>query len=387
MFRLLWIVAKKEMMDARRDSKSLAAALLGPVFMALLFAGSFHIAVKMQDTSDAIDLPVVGAEYAQPLMQRFAEAGINVVNAPANPEQSIIDQQWDVVVVIPSEFVENFRQQKSAHIELLSDHSRGEASPKVNKVRNLINQWSGEIGALRLITRNIDPGISRPISVQDINVTSDQRVAAKILAGLPMIMMVIIFSTGVGMASDLAAGERERKSLESLLINPITPAMAFLGKALATGIVAFIIVTFGIGLQVISVNFAPLADLGIRLSFGFDTYLLILSLAIPVLILATSMQLLVSYFARSFKDAQAYNMLIVMTPTVPSLYLIFNSGSPELWQMVVPVLGTTALFVETLSGEGLALGHVFLASASNLILAAVFTFLGVSFLKRESTIL
>lgn len=387
MFQLLWIICRKEIIDALRDSKSLATALFTPIITALVFAGSFHLAVNMNKSSDEITLPVAGAEFATPLMQRFKEAGIKVVTPPENPENAILEQQWDAVLVIPEDFVENFRQQKPSYIELLSDHSRSEAMSKVGKIRRLIQQWSSEMGSLRLIARNVDPNIANAVSVQDINVTSDQRVAAKILSGLPLILMIIMFGSGVGMASDLAAGERERKSLESLLINPITPSTAFLGKSLATFIVAFCIVCFGFSLQIVAVNFAPLAELGIRLNFGVDTCLLLVTLGLPTLVLATSMQLLVSYLARSFKDAQAYNMMIVMMPTVPCLYLIFNSGSAETWQMLVPILGTAALYVDVLSGELPSLVHVLLSSLSSLLAAALMAALGIAFLQREKTIL
>lgn len=387
MLKLLKIIAKKEIIDAIRDSKSLASALLMPVITAAALYGSIHLGVAMQSTGDSIKLPVAGAEYAQPLMDRFAEAGIEIVEAPENPEQSIIDQHWDAIVIIPPEFPDDFRQQNSAAIELLSDHSRTAAMSKVMRIRAVMEQWSAEIGALRLINRNVDPSIFRAVQVHNINVTSDQRVALKIIGSLPLVIMLTVFGVGIGMASDLAAGERERRSLESLLINPITPNTAFLGKAIATFMVAFIISTIGIGLQLIAVNNAPLAELGIRLSLSFGTYLLIILLVIPALVLATAIQLFVSFIARSFKDAQSYNVLVVMTPMVPGMFLLFNSGSSELWQMLVPILGTSALLNDLLSGDLPSFIFAAIAGLSSLLTAIVFGLMGVAFLKREKTIL
>ena len=387
MFKHLWVVAKKEILDALRDSKSLATAFSMPLLTAVALFGTLHFVVAMQTPSDKITLPVAGAENAQPLMDRFIEAGIEVVEAPENPEQSIIDQQWDAVVIIPEDFVEDFRQQKPAQIELLSDHSRTSAMSKVYKIRQIMEQWSGEIGALRLINRNVDPSIFRAAQIQNINVSSDQRVALKIIGGLPLVIMLSVFGVGIGMASDMAAGERERKSLESLLINPLTHTTAFLGKALATMLVAFVISTIGIGLQLIAVNHAPLAELGVRLSIDFSTFLIILLMVLPALALATAAQLFVSFIARSFKDAQTYNILIVMMPMIPGMYLTFNSGAAELWQMLVPVLGTSVLLNDLLSGDMPSLGFTLLASLSNGLLALVFAMMGILFLKREKTIL
>ncbi|VUD62088.1 ABC transporter permease protein NatB [Thalassocella blandensis] len=387
MLKLLNVIAKKEIIDALRDSKSLASALLMPMVTAIALFGSINLAVSLQTPSDSIKLPIAGSKNAQPLIERFAEAGIEVVPAPENPEQAIIDQQWDAVVIIPEDFADEFRQQKPAQIELLSDHSRTAAMSKIMKIRAVIEQWSAEIGALRLINRNVDPTIFRVVQVQNINVTSDQRVALKIIGGLPLVIMLTVFSVGIGMASDLAAGERERRSLESLLINPITPTTAFIGKALATFAVAFVISTIGIGLQLIAVNQAPLAELGIRLSMGFGTFILVILLVLPSLVLATAVQLFVSFIARSFKDAQAYNVLVVMIPMVPGMFLMFNSGASEFWQMLVPILGTSALLNDLLSGETPSLLFVLLAGLSAILAAVIFGLMGISFLKREKTIL
>ena len=386
MFYQYVAILNKELLDAMRDFKSLATALFMPIFFALFSLGSMHFIVSMQQSNDQIILPVQGIENAKPLVEWLTEAGITVIAASGNPEEKILSKTYDVILIIPENFPENFRQQRPATVDLLSDHSNSKTQGKVRKVRQLVNQWSMKIGSIRLLTRNISPTIARPAVINDINVSTDQQVAAKILASFPMFTLLIVFASGIGMASDMTAGERERKSLEPLLINPVPYPYVFFGKWTAAVLVTFCITLFGIGLQILSINAAPLEELGLRLAMGWSQFALIMFIVIPVIFLASALQLLVSLFARSFKDAQSYNSLIVLLPVIPGLYLTFSSGSAEYWQMLVPILGPTALIVDVIGGEPIAIQHAIIAGGTSLVITTLLVFLGILLLKRERTI-
>jgi sodium transport system permease protein len=386
MFYQYIAILNKELLDAMRDFKSLATALFMPIFFALFSLGSMHFIVSMQQSNDQIILPVQGIENAKPLVDWLTEAGITVIAASGNPEEKILNKTYDVILIIPENFPENFRQQRPATVDLLSDHSSSKTQGNVRKVRQLVNQWSTKIGSIRLLTRNISPAIARPAVINDINVSTDQQVAAKILASVPMFTLLIVFASGIGMASDMTAGERERKSLEPLLINPVPYTYVFFGKWSAAVLVTFCITLFGIGLQILSINVAPLEELGLRLAMGWSQFALIMFIVIPVIFLASALQLLVSLFARSFKDAQSYNSLIVLLPVIPGLYLTFSSGSAEYWQMLVPILGPTALIVDVIGGEPIAIQHAIIAGGTSLVITTLLVFLGILLLKRERTI-
>lgn len=381
-----YYIIKKEILDALRDGKSMATAFLIPIIFALVSLGSTHYVVSIQDSANEITLPVEGKHLVAPLMTYLEESGITIIDPPAQPEQAIIDQEIDMMLIIPENLPSLFREQKIAALNLLSDHSRTKSRAKVLRVQSLIERWSMTTGALRLITRNISPAIANPIKINKINVTSDQRLASKILAGLPMIILMIAFASGIGLVTDMASGEREHRSLEPLLINPISHATVFFGKWGAAVCVTTCVSGIGLAMQFVSINLSPMAQLGLRLEMGIDKYFIIFLILIPIIFFAAALQLFVSFFARSFKDAQSYNTLIVMLPMAPGLYLTFNSGSAELWQMFVPVLGPTALFVDIIGGDGVTLLNVFIASSVSVACALLSAAAGIYLLKREKTI-
>ncbi len=379
-------IVKKEVLDALRDGKSMATVLLFPIIMACVTFATTHFLVSMQKGSSEITLAVDGQEAIAPLLARLREAGVKIVAPPENAEQAVKERQYHMALIVPDDFAEKFRRQRTASLDLLSDHSRTESHLKVARVKAIINQWSASTGALRLLTRNVSPDIASPVAINDINITSNERLAMRMLAGLPMIIMMIAFGSGIGMISEMTSGERERRSLEPLLINPVSHTCVFLGKWAATIGVTLVVTVIGVALQFIGINHAPLAELGLRLDMGVDKYFVILIILVPVTFFAVALQLFISFFARSFKDSQSYNSLIIMLPMAPGLYLTFNSGSAEAWQMLVPILGPTALIGDIVGGDGINRVYLLLCSIVSIVWALLCAVAGVHLLKREKTL-
>ncbi|MEM7018343.1 MAG: ABC transporter permease [Pseudomonadota bacterium] len=381
-------IIKKELKDASRDRGSLAVAFLMPIFFAAILFGSISFIATMMNQANRseITLPVDGKHLIAPLVERLEEADIRVVDPPNEPEQAIRNQLVDMVLVVPNDIDEHFRAQKSVTLTLLSDHSRTESQGKISRVRSAIERWSRSTGALRLMARNVSPEIANPITIDSVNVTSDQRLASRVLNGLPLLILTIIFTAGTGMTSDMASGERERRSLEPLLINPVSHGDVFIGKWLATVIMISIVMVIGIAFQFIGINLAPVESLGLRLEMGIDKYLLILFIVAPVALMAAALQLFVSFFAKSLKDAQLYHSFLIILPMLPGFYLIFNAGSAELWQMFVPIMGPIALVIDIISGDGANLLYSLIASATSIVFAIVFVCAGIFLLKQEKTV-
>jgi sodium transport system permease protein len=100
-------------------------------------------------------------------------------------------------------------------------------------VRALVDSYSAELASLRLIARGIAPAIATPVYAKAVDVSSARQRAARLLLFLPMLFGVVALSGGIPVAIDSTAGERERRSLEPLLMNPIAPLTLVTGKWLA----------------------------------------------------------------------------------------------------------------------------------------------------------
>ena len=94
------------------------------------------------------------------------------------------------------------------------------ARPALERVRRLLARYGSEIGALRLITRGVSPAGVTPLKLEEIEISTAQQRAAQVLSFIPMFIILSAFVGGMSIATDSTAGERERGSLEALLVNP-----------------------------------------------------------------------------------------------------------------------------------------------------------------------
>ena len=140
----------------------------------------------------------------------------------------------DVVVVVPDDFAKKFRSSTPAPVQIVSDGSRNDSRPKVQRVRDaaaaLQRARSARCGWSAAASARRSPP---PLQIEDVEVSSAQQRAAPILCFIPMFIVLAAFTGGMQIATDSTAGERERGSLEPLLVNPAPRGAIAAGKWLA----------------------------------------------------------------------------------------------------------------------------------------------------------
>jgi sodium transport system permease protein len=289
------------------------------------------------------------------------------------------EQDRDFVLVIPEEFGKQFAEAKRAEIQLVADGSRDTARPKVQRVRRLLEVYGVQIAALRLIARGVSPAIAAPIQIDEIEVSSAQQRAARILTFVPLFIMLAAFTGGMQIATDSTAGERERGSLEPLLCNPVAREAFVIGKWLAAVLFAIIAMVLTTALCTAVLESLPLQDVGIRFRFDTKAAQGALAAALPMALLASSMQMFIASFARSFKEAQSYLGMLIMVPMLPGILAAVYPLSNQPWMAPIPILGQYVLLTDVLGGKeptAMSLGvAAFVALLASLVLVYLTTLL------------
>lgn len=159
---------------------------------------------------------------------------------------------------------------------------------------------------------------------------------ALVLAGMMSVFaLVAAFVGGMNVAMDTIAGERERRSLLPLLLNPVTRLDIVLGKWL--GVCVFAIAGLALNLLGFAVVFAAS---GMRVNGAWPRFLPAITVGIFSLpLLAASIQLLISTLSRGIKEAQTYLSLIVFLPMGLGMFLVFFPAANRGWCGMMPVLG------------------------------------------------
>ena len=349
--RALPAVLRKELVDGIRDRRSILATLIFPMTMPFLLPIIFHTMMERDRESLEIDIPVVGAERAPDLVDWFGRRGYAVVDGPADPQEAVRAQDLDFVLVVPEGFAEDFAQGRNAAVELVHDGSRKESSQAVGRVRGLVRGYSKVVGNLRLMARGISPQLGRAVTIDDVDVASPRQRAASWFTFIPMLVILAAFMGGMNVAIDATAGERERQSLEPLLVNPVPRRTLVLGKWLAAALFS----GAGIGLTVASLLFAlsrvPLEQFGVELRLGPRETAWLLAGTLPLALFASGLQMALSTFARSYKEAQTFMSLLMLLPIVPHFVASLWSLGDAWWMLAVPALGQYVLLTDVLGGE------------------------------------
>jgi sodium transport system permease protein len=350
----LLTVFRKEVRENLRDRKAVFnSVLLGPVLFPVLFIGLAYFATskQMERAEQVLEVPVVGAEHAPNLVNFLEQQGMVVLDEVEDPEEQVRSQVVPVVIRIPEAFGEEWAAGRPAIVEVIADPSRRESETPMRRVQALLAGYSAQIGTMRLQLRGVSPSLASPLLVKDVDLSTAKSRGLLLMLFLPYMLMITAFTGGMHLAIDSTAGEKERKSLEPLLINPVPRWQIMTGKMLATVVFGFASLALTLLSFRLALPYMPTGSLGIDLSLDAATVGGILLVVAPVAILAAALLTMLATFAKSFREAQSYMSLVILIPMIPSILFMVNPVKPEGWMMSIPMFSQNLLIGEFIRGE------------------------------------
>ena len=385
--RRIWIVFRKEFIDNLRDRRSVTSSLSTSVFTPAMIIALIVVlgSTMLRDvTEKPLDLPVQGAEHAPGLVAYLRQRNVNIQPAPADPEAAVREGEAALVLVIPPEYGEELEAGRPAPLRLVMDSSRQSAMTSVERARSLVGGYSQTLAVLRLQARGVSPQVLAPLDLQRTDLATPQSSAIIFLNMLPFVLVMTIFVGGMYVIIDTTAGERERGSLEPLLINPIPRRDFVLGKLLAS--LPFALASLGVALGVLYLGFnvLPLEEFtGMPMSISTGALINMFLLSIPVVILASGLQMVVAAFTRSFKEAQTYLSFLPLVAGLPIMFLAFIPVKAGLGVSWIPIFSQSLIINQLLRGETIQTVNVAASVIGTLIAAVLVTVLAVRLYERE----
>jgi sodium transport system permease protein len=383
---LIAVVFRKEMKDHLRDRRSLMSALAMPIFGALVFMVMFTVLASWTRAGKPLVVPVVGREHAPSLIAFLQRNGATLAEAPPDYETLVQAGKLDAVLVIPPDYGEDFAAGHTASVQLVLDNSRNEARVSNRRLHALIEGYSGLVASQRLFARGVAPELLQPVRITEVDLATPERMAANLLTMIPLFLVLTAFVGGMNVAIDAMAGERERGSLEPLLINPVHRGALVVGKWLATVALACTAVLVCMAAFLLVLKRVPLQDLGVKTRFDAPAVLGMLVTVLPLTFFASAGQMLVSTYARSFKEAQTYLQVLLLLPTLPGMLLSFSPVQAKAWMFAVPVFGQQLLVGEVMRGQAIGPLPFVLATAGCIVAAAICLVLTARLLNEERII-
>jgi sodium transport system permease protein len=367
------VVYVKECRESLRDRRVLLNALvLGPLFTPLLFLALIHIIVgrELEKADKPLPVAVIGAEYAPNFIDDLRQQGMEPRPPVADPERAVREQSVDLVLRIDPRFAQDWNAGRPAQVEFFYDSSRQDLRSAIDRLQSMVEAYARRTGSLRLLARGIAPALMAPVVLAGRDQATPEARGAMLLGMLPYFLILTALLGGMWLAIDATAGERERQSLEPLLINPVSRAQILLGKLLATATFSMASLVLGMLAFLAVGHMLPSDEPGLALSIGPRFIVAALPILAPLVFLIAAAQIWVASFARSFREAQTYLGLAQLVPLVPSILLMAVPMRPKLWMSAIPVFGQQVTIAHMLRGEaadpiGVAIGiGVTLAAAA-----------------------
>ena len=360
-WNLIKVVAYKELLDGFRDRRALMSALTFPLLGPLMITVMLSVISSEEEIEGPLEVPVVGVEYAPNLVRFLEDQGV-VLETPteemiANPHEVVRRGDEAVIVEISNNYTEDFEAGIPATITLVADESKRSTQVSMSRLSAILGGYNSRVVQLRLLARGVSTQVLSPLNIHKEDLATPQTRASNILEMIGMFLIMAAFGCNMYIAIDATAGERERGSLEPLLLQPIPASVLVLGKWLST--VVFGIIGGMLTLLCLSVAMhqLPLENLGLRLVLGGAESAKLLFIAVPLILFAGAAQLLLATIAKSFKEAQTYLSATMLLPMLPGLFASMKPMEPSVWMSAIPALGQQVMTSMVLRGETIGIEY------------------------------
>ena len=381
------IVFTKEVVDNLRDRRSLisslASTLIGPILI-LLMVIILGKTLWRDQTENKLKLQVVGAANAPTLILYLEQNNVEIIPGPADPETAVRNGDANVVLVIPAAYGDDFEHGRPAAIQLVADSSRQSAFADIQRTTDLLENYTKVMGSLRLMARGISPAVTEVLAIENVDVSTPQTQVLIFLNMMPYFIIMVIFIGGMHVIVDATAGERERGSLEPLLINPVRRSEFVLGKLLASIPFATLSVFVTLLAFALSFNAFPIEEyIGFPMSIDINALVGIFFISLPMIFLASAIQMIVTSFTRSYKEAQTYTGFLPLVPALPGLALAFVAVKPTLWMMMIPTFGQQILINQMMRGEPIDPLNIFVSTVATTLAAVACILVAIHLYQQE----
>ncbi len=389
------VIFRKELKDTLRDRRTLISMVAIPLLLFPLLLGISTKVMrsqleKAQDKVLRVAVQTSGnAGGFVTLLKNDPKVSVTE-NLPADSAQALVAvDSLDAFVLFAPDFD---RQVASLHPGAVTLYFKAPELRSIEKQRisALLTRYEQTLRADRFKKLNIDESITRTMQIDERNLASAREKIAEVLgAFLPYLFILFCFLGSLYPAIDLGAGEKERGTLETLLTSPANRMEILVGKfgvVALTGIATACIAMVGLYVSVLQIKEIPPELLRSILDIlQLRSIVLLLSLLLPLTIFFSAALLSLSFFAKSFKEAESTITPLMVVIIVPVFIGLMPGMALDAGTALIPILNVSLTTKAIIAGtiKPLLLAEVY---GSLILLAGLSLFVCAWFFGREETI-
>jgi len=360
----MWTVYLKEMLELLRDRKTFIFTLLLPIVaMPLIFGGFGYLTSKMFQKSEHATLTyaVFGKQHAPQLVARFAhDASFREV--PLAHERdiktAIDDDRIKFALVIPPGFDAALEAHQQAGVALHYNNAVAVDMTR-KRVASVIDDHNAALredalSALKMSKAELRFALN-PVRLEEISTAGTRERMGAVVGGfLPYILLMVCLMAAMYPAIDLGAGEKERGTLETLLLAPIPRTALVVAKFLVlftVGLTSALLMVASLGflLTVFGNRFEGGLAMMVR-SIGAPDLAMIGLMLVPTAAIFAAILLAISIYAKSYKEAAGMISPLMMLVIVPIVVAMLPGVELNWFWSMVPLTNVSLAMKELVKG-------------------------------------
>lgn len=368
------IVFLKEMREILRDRRTLVAigfaALATPIVLFVISQVSTRTASQTYTVGYSGD-PPVGLDIL------FSSTGLNLVKV--DDPAAAAKQQVDLGIAFTASGVDEYY-----------DPTRQSAQIADVRLQTILSRYDAAKIAAALQQKGVDPSVLNPLPVTVHPLSSPARAASNSFLSffLPYILITMSLTGGLSAALDTSAGERERKTLESLLLTPAPRSHVLVGKILAVAAISLAaalaaIISMLVALSQLQFGGSRNGTLGVSLSPL--AAVVMVWLAVLLAVSFSCLTIALGTLARNFRQGQAYATPLYFITIFPaSIILFIPDFNPNVVYYLIPILNAVLVLRDAIIHDAVAWGSLAVTTASLALTGALCFYAALRLFTREA---
>ncbi|MDX8360386.1 ABC transporter permease [Cytobacillus sp. IB215316] len=385
---MIWTIFKKELIDSLRDRKTIMLSILIPMLFSLgivFFYEAFFFQDSTENYTVAVENTIDDKTY-----EWFSNLESITVSKETDPIQTVKEGEATIALYAEQEFLDKIEQGGSPTIEIYVDQFSQKGELATSTLNNHLNTLKETIQQKRYEDYNLEAGAFQPFqfSINSISESEEDKSIFLLSILAPILIIQSIIMGGIPTSNDLFAGEKERNTMEALLMTPVKRTSILLGKWLTvstlstfSGILATVMFVFTTkffteGLTNVIpddkvVSFIGVMSIGI-LAFG------------PLI---SSIMMMLSLLANTVKEAGNYISPLSMLAMIP-FFLLMGLSVNELTTIhfLIPFFNIFALIKQLIFGV-YSIESIGMVVGSSVLVIAILFLLGALMFKKDRWVL
>ncbi|TRZ36667.1 ABC transporter permease [Niallia circulans] len=373
----------KELKDSFRDKRTLLLTVFLPIIIMTLLT-LFYEKLVSEGEGESYQLAIAATLPEEIKTSLLANSSIELVEAK-NPEEALQNGEAQAALMTDDNFASLVADEQNAELTIIGDSFSQSSSTLMSLTQAALSQYESIIVSERLEALGVEADTIKPFSITQEELSEDPTI--NLVAMLIPLILAVAISVGAGpSAADFFSGEKEKKTMEALLMTPVNRSTLVFAKWLTistigtvTGIITLLVVVLEIAF--LTENLKNAIEIGDN--FGLSV-ILALVLTIVYSMFIASLLMLTSIIGKTIKESQSYSAPIMMVTILPLMFMS-NVGINELEfkHFAIPVMNIYSLLKELIFGIT-NFEHFFITIGSNLIVLVIVFFIGrIMFLKDK----